>query len=186
VARVVDADKAGLAAQCTARLLPRRRRARAGTLRSNLPIELTGTEMAISYVCDEAIGLSVTVAEGILTAEDWRAHVLRQMADPAWPAGRASLTDATRVRVSEQARAIGDDIASLYAPKKDRTQRMRFAIVAHFAFADARSFEGAVEPHGTRPIVFNDLPTACVWLGVDQDRAGALIEELRNSMRPHL
>lgn len=138
--------------------------------------------MGIAYVNDPALGISVTVIDGRVNADEWRAHAHRQIADPDWPAGPMCLTDASRSEFSPEATAQMEEIAALYVDKADRTRRAQFAIVATKAYMDMVTFQDAADPNGARRIVFTDLASACAWLGVDLDAISALIEGVRTAM----
>ena len=138
--------------------------------------------MPIDYVSDKSLGLSVTVIEGTVTVDEWRSHVRRQLADPDWPAGPASLTDARGANAVANGEPAVQEMAAMYAAKASQTRNMRFAVVAKDAFEMARDFEEAVEPGGTRSLTVTSLDVACAWLCVDRDVVDALIQRVRASM----
>jgi len=138
--------------------------------------------MPIDYVSDKGLGLSVTVIEGTITPDEWRAHVRRQLADPDWPAGPASLTDARGANAVPNAQPAIEEMAAMYAAKATQTRNTRFAAVATSAFENARDFEETVEPGGTRSLTVTSLDVACAWLCVDRDTVDALIQRVRASM----
>jgi hypothetical protein len=137
---------------------------------------------AVSYARanDPHTGLDVTVAAGIITRADMFEHVREQVADPSWPIGRVSLSDFRLVDELDINPEDLRDAASLYGPKADVVAQHKTAYLRSPAFrGDAvlgRQFE---EQYGIGPVPFDDLASACDWLGVDPSVAERLILRLR-------
>jgi hypothetical protein len=141
--------------------------------------------MGIAYKIDPEAGVTYVVYDGIVTGEDFIAHTHRLIADPAWPPGRRlHLTDMTTQSAPhtlspETIRSAAD----MWAPHTERIKKLRLAAVANDAFSNAQIFESTMNPHGPTIIVFNTLSTACVWLGIDADRAYEALRNLRQEYR---
>jgi hypothetical protein len=56
---------------------------------------------------------------------------------------------------------------------------MKLALVASGAWDKARDLERGVEGSPLNTIVFNELMTACTWLGLNVDSARSILGELR-------
>ena len=137
--------------------------------------------MGIGYRIDEALGLTVVVWDGAVTGDEAEDHVRSLRAEPDWPPGRLHLLDATsvtsvpRVRDTKLVEMLGD-IAEW--------RRIRFAVVATDAFEEATSFQQAAAALGvSHVIVFNELTTACGWLGVELASIRVILGELRRELR---
>ena len=137
---------------------------------------------AVSYARanDPHTGLDVTVAIGTITRAEMFEHVREQVADPCWPIGQASLSDFRLVEALDINPEDLRDAAALYGPKAEAIAHHKTAYLRSPAFrGDAvlgRQFE---EQYGIGPVPFDDLQSACEWLGVEPTIAERLIAQLR-------
>jgi len=139
--------------------------------------------MGIAYRTDKKLGLTTIVWDGVVTADDWRSHLLEMFADPSWPPGSLSLSDLRAADLSTITGADQAEIVSLYGPRIDDVRGTKSAAVAGDNFEKSSQFESRKEPAGLRLIVFNALLNACIWLGIEEAAAEATIEELRRELR---
>ncbi len=143
--------------------------------------------MSIIYRIDKDRGVAFSVWQGEVTPADFLAKLRAELADPDWPPRRrAHLVDLRTYAVREDAAAVEAAISTaigIYAERRDKVARMRMAIVASDAFAHALSFQRLSLPGPLKVIVFNSLPTACAWLGLDMMDAERALEELRSAGR---
>jgi len=139
--------------------------------------------MGIAYRLDRVQGLMTIVWDGKVTADEWRTHLEAVFEDPDWPAGPANLTDLRSADVSAITASDQADIVALYGPHLDKVRGMKSAAVAGDNFEASTEFGNLNEPPGLSLIVFNDLVTACTWLGVDKSAAQATVTELRQELR---
>lgn len=135
--------------------------------------------MTYARASDAAIGLDVTIAAGTITRADMLEHVRGQIADPHWPAGQLSLAD---FRLVDAVSITPDDLrdaATLYEPKARAIAQHKTAYLRSPAFRGAtvltREFE---QRYGIGPVSFDDLASACEWLGVDVRVAERLVAGL--------
>jgi hypothetical protein len=141
--------------------------------------------MGIAYRCDKRMGVCVSVWDGVVTDEQRRQHMAILAADPEWGAGGLLLTDLTGVSAAmrptaKQILETAADFAERLAPV---VRDAKWAMVAGETFVLAQRFGSYLEEEVPRLIVFNDLATACTWLGVDGAEVGNLLEELRAEAR---
>ena len=141
--------------------------------------------MGIAFRVDEPGGVSVSVWAGEVTSNQALAHVAALAAAPGWGAGGRILTDLTAVastslpdreQVSELARRFVDQLDA-------RTRPAKWAVIANASFNRAAQFGEEIGEEGRRLIVFFDLASACIWLGVDLDTIRPVIEHLREEAR---
>ena len=140
--------------------------------------------MGIDYRSDVERGLTISVVDGLVTAEEFHAHAERQRNDPVWHTTTRLLTDA-RTAVT---RAVGTDelsaFAALYAGMRSGELPFRNAIVAGVDFDLAGRYgDLRTDRSGSSTIAFNDLETACTWLGIEVSVARSVIGTLRNELR---
>ena len=143
--------------------------------------------MGIAYRCDEKTGLSLSVWDGEVTTDDRRRHIAALASDPDWGARGRLLTDLTGVSAAGRpsAKSVLDAAAEFSEKLAGQVRNAQWAIVAGETFVLAQRFGSYLEEEVHRLIVFNDLDTACTWLGVDAADARELIGELRESLRNH-
>jgi hypothetical protein len=139
--------------------------------------------MGVGYRLDQALGLSLVVFDGKVTGDEWRAMVLEVFADPCWPPGRLNLTDLRTADASALTVADRAEIFAINGLHADKLVRMKSAAIGSAHFEAARRFGREDRSSGLRLIAFDDLPPACIWLGVDVDKVGSMIEQLRRHLR---
>jgi hypothetical protein len=141
--------------------------------------------MGIAYRCDETTGLCVSVWDGDVTTEDRRQHMAALASDPRWGARGLLLTDLTGISATRRpsAKDVLEAAAEFSEKLADNVRNAQWAIVAGETFVLAQRFGSYLEEEVRRLIVFNDLDTACRWLGVDAAHARVLIDELRVELR---
>ena len=136
--------------------------------------------MSIVYRIDEKLGATLVVWTGVVTADEFLAHVGRLSSDAGWPPPeRLHLSD-LRVATLDTSldEATIDEAASLYARHRQKIEKMKVAIVAGTGFEKAVAFERVLERHGATAIVFNFLDSARKWLNIDADETNRAVQEL--------
>jgi len=88
----------------------------------------------------------------------------------------ASTSFPDREQVAELASRFVDQL-------DDRSRSTKWAMVANQIFSQASQFGEELGDAARRLIVFFDLASACIWLGVDLDAMRAVIERLREEAR---
>lgn len=136
--------------------------------------------MGIAFRSDEPKGVSVAVWVGEVTRQNVVEHLAALRALDDWGAGGRILTDLTGLTpglrpTHEQLLEITEGFARQLA---ERTREARWAMVASGTFEDAAEFGRRLQD-GRNLTVFFDLPSACIWLGVDLDDIRVVIDQLR-------
>jgi hypothetical protein len=141
--------------------------------------------MGIAYRCDQKTKLSVSVWDGEVTPDDCARHMAALGADPDWGQRGRVLTDLTGISAARRpsAKEVLEAAAEFSEKLADQVRNAQWAIVAGETFVLAQRFGAYLEEEVRRLIVFNDLDTACTWLGVDAADARELIGELREHLR---
>lgn len=127
--------------------------------------------------------ISVDVWSGTIEPRDAAEHVEAIAREPEWGVQGAILTDLTEIdpesRPSPETLQL---VAAMFVERMgDRVRDAKWAVVADVTFEDATRFSSYVEATAPRLIVFNEITTACAWLGVDESEVRAIVAELRNS-----
>lgn len=141
--------------------------------------------MGIAHRSDNSTGLSISVWAGEVTDDQRRAHIAALAADADWGAGGLVLTDLTGVSAAHRpsAKQVLDAAAEFSNQLAKRVRDVKWAMVASETFVLAQRFGSYLEEEIHRMIVFNDLDTACIWLGVDVADARTTIAELLEDLR---
>jgi hypothetical protein len=141
--------------------------------------------MGIAYRCDPATRVSIEVWHGEVTLDVARLHVGQLAKDPDWAASRRIITDLSGL--GSESRPDADQIAALGDAFLQQLAYLvtdaKWAIIADQAFADALAFGEHIRHEVRRMIVFTNVVTACVWLGLDRDDVEPVITELRGQIR---
>jgi hypothetical protein len=141
--------------------------------------------MGIAYRVDGPQGISVSSWTGEVTREEAMRHLAALAETPEWSSARRILTDLTGLSASalpdrDQVAEIADAFVSQLS---DRAQPAKWAIVASSAFNRALQFGDEVGDSDRRVLVFLDLASACIWLGVDLDQVRAALDTRRAEAR---
>ena len=139
--------------------------------------------MGIKYRADSERQIIFVVWDGVVTADEWFEHIQRLIADPDWPSISAMLVDLHSVTdISSIEEAEIEHAVALFSSVPDPLSQKRVGVVASNAFWKSRRFGDLISPFGPSVIVFNDLSTACVYLGINATEALNAIQELRGDM----
>lgn len=141
--------------------------------------------MGIAYRSNVGNGLSVSVWDGDVTPQQRVDRISVLGSDPEWGASGLILTDLTGVSAASRPKAddIADAAEQFLAQVAGRVSQAKWAIVADHAFDEARDFGERIESEVPRVIVFNNLDTACSWLGTDAAVARESVASLRQEIR---
>ena len=139
--------------------------------------------MGIAHRYVEAADVIVTVWDGLVTPAEWSEVVRRQLAGPSSSRGKRRLTDTRTADPSSITASDVEAISATYERAEMETSGVKLAIVANKGWATAQQVETAMRKLGVSTVVFNDVHTACAWLGVDPDLVAATIHEIRQELR---
>jgi hypothetical protein len=140
--------------------------------------------MRIDYICKPNLKLAIAVWDGSVTWDNWQAHLHRMFSDPAYAPMQIQITD---LRFSSINPTISNDeiqaMRNLLADQRERISLNKVAIVAGDDWSKPKLAEFALQTISVNSIVFNDLNTACLWLGVNVVEVGQDIEQIRIKLR---
>ena len=140
--------------------------------------------MGIEYLCKSDRKLAIVVWDGLVTWGVWREHLQRMLLDPAWVPMESQISDLRRSTVDQSITiAQIQEMVSLFAAQRQRSALKRVAIVAGNQWEKPKQAEGALPAVSVLPIVFNDLSTACIWLGAEVGEVERDIDQLRLKLR---
>ena len=141
--------------------------------------------MGIAYTCMPDRKLALVAWDGVVSRDEWFAHLQRMLADPDYAPMQFQITDLRHASLSATISSVEiQAMVDLIAGQRGRLSIARVAIVAGDEWARPRIAEAALESISVTAIVFNDLTTACMWLGVDAAAAAADMERTRLKLRP--
>jgi len=138
--------------------------------------------MSIVYRINQERGVAFVVWDGLVTADEWLAHVRRLLADADWPPDRRRHLSDLRTATPDASidEVVLKQAADLFGPQ---VANLRAAIVAGDAFEKAGIFERLITRYRPFVFVFNTLNPACGWLGIDVADAQRTLESLRAQAR---
>ncbi|HEV7525210.1 MAG TPA: hypothetical protein VGP92_09595 [Acidimicrobiia bacterium] len=125
----------------------------------------------------------MSVWDGSISPAVWAEAATKQVALAVTPWGSRRLTDARTAESSGITTEDVEAICALFGRADVDISRVRLAIVANQGWAIAQQVEAGMRKHGVTTLVFNDVDTACVWLGVDPAPTHATIADLRRELR---
>jgi len=140
--------------------------------------------VSILYRIAKDEGIALDLWDGIVTADEYLASVQRLIDDTNWPPHR-------HLHLGDLQTALLDPsldesalrrVAAIYGQHLDILAKTKSAIVANEAFARSLFFQQLMTS-SVSMVVFNDLSTACRWLGVETDWAGCVLSEMRAELR---
>jgi hypothetical protein len=140
--------------------------------------------LAIAYHCDRVKGITYAIWDGPITADEWRATAQRQAEDSEWPAGGFYISDLRKAVLDVQEfRAALGSVADVYRNSGKLPVGMKHAILAPSVFGLADDFQEWMSRTRIESIAFNDLETACTWLGIDVEEADSVLKNLHVELR---
>jgi hypothetical protein len=136
--------------------------------------------MSIVFRIAKDEGIALDLWDGIVTADEYLASAQRLLDDVDWPPHRhlhlgdlqtaspdPSLNESALSRVAE-----------IYGQHLDVIANTKSAIVANQAFSQSFFFQQLMAS-SVSMAVFNDLSTACLWLGIEAEWADRVLSEMR-------
>ena len=124
--------------------------------------------MSILQYFDQEKGVAFTVWSGTVTPEHWFPKAKIFTEHPAWPrttrvvADLLSVQDASSIGIPDLEHAV-----EIFSAEPSLLAGKRMAIVAQREFDKARHFGQLMGRFGMSVLVFNNLDTACLFLGLD-------------------
>jgi hypothetical protein len=110
--------------------------------------------------------------------------ITTQLADPEWVSSRAWLMDQTTV---SEMKPLGLPLITQQAERfrgfRQALDGGRIALVAHLYFDEAKEIEKFLDEMNVTAIAFNDLTTACIYLGLEVRWTSGILRNLRAELR---
>lgn len=138
--------------------------------------------MGVVHFIDRPNNIIYVVWDAEIDAETWLNELRKLSAEPDWPAISRIITDLQ----GASANISSDDMeqaAALFGAQLEAVMKKTVAVLARDAFNKARTFSTLVQRFGISMIVFNNLDTACTFLGVNPTDAAQKLEQLRFRLR---
>src|SRR5271157_271290 len=128
--------------------------------------------MGIGYICKSNLKLAVVVWDGIVACDDWQKHLQRMFSDPAYASMQIQITDLHYVSSSptisrEQIQVMTD----MFTRQRESLSLEKVALIAGDEWDKSQLVQIALRDISVNSIVFNELATACLWLGVKLSEA---------------
>ncbi len=140
--------------------------------------------MSIDYITKPDKKLIIVAWDGMIKLGEWQEHLSRMFTDPDFASAKMQLTD---IRFSFVDPLITDEeirgIVEFMALQRNKIAGKKLAIVVGQEWIKAKLVERLLQPLMTAPIVFTDLTTACMWLGLDAVDVGNEIKQMRLNLR---
>ena len=140
--------------------------------------------MGINYSCDRQRDIIFLVWDGKVTWDNWLTHIHKLQAEPDWSAISRVIAD---LQTANDTSSMGnreiDQAADIFGSQRHLLSRKRIAVIARDEFGKSKRFGDAIAKFGAIFIVFSNLNTACLFLGIDEQEARQKFAELRASLR---
>jgi hypothetical protein len=125
--------------------------------------------MSVKYTVNDNGTFVYTAATGTLRPDEIKKYLVDMANDERLKPGYRELFDMTRLIESLITPASFPEILKLITanPKKQRGSKLAIVAGPEGTFETARQFERLASPDVVKIIVFSDIETAKVWLGVE-------------------
>jgi hypothetical protein len=135
--------------------------------------------MGIGYRADKALGCTVAVWDGHITAADARDHLVQLAEDPDWPPGRCHLSDLTTIRDIVMP---DPELVELLLEGSNLSKDLRIAVIvpAEFAPRSEERYEPSMDQ--MQAATFTTLNAACEYLGLNPTDVAAALEQVRDAL----
>jgi hypothetical protein len=135
--------------------------------------------MPIKYIVVDNGNLVIERWKGKISHDELLEHERQQLKDRSIKRGAKVLVDAREASLPETTINGIRELADLYVKLQNRATTSKCALlVSNSIWPQAKAFELGGERYGLTIITFNDLSTACSWLGIDLDMAKDHLKEL--------
>lgn len=140
--------------------------------------------MGIGYICKPGAGFAISVWDGVVTWDDWQNNIQRLFNDPDYRSIQSHIVD-LRFSSLDSSLTIQkfQQITAFMAARRGNVSIRKLALVAGEEWAKLKEFEKLVKAASIDAIVFNDLVTACKWLGIDAVDVEREIQRIRLKLR---
>ena len=141
--------------------------------------------MGIAYRCVPELRCTFVVWDREVTPDEWRGHIDRLVADPAFPPGSLMVAD---LRAAGGAPSITTDvigeIANRLNVETEKLGGIQIAVIPNGAWEKAlQLLDRDLSIPGLRAIVFAIASTAFTWLGLDARASEDILDDLRAELR---
>jgi hypothetical protein len=136
-------------------------------------------DMGIGYRADRALGCTIAVWDGDISAADARNHLVRLARDPDWPPGSCHLTDLRTIR----AIVMPDpELVELLLEGSNLVKNMRIAVIVPAEFPARSEERYETSMNQMQAATFTDLDAACEYLGRDSTDVASVLEQVRQEL----
>ncbi len=124
--------------------------------------------MPVKYIVVDKGNLVIERWMGKISHTELLEHERQQLGDRSVKRGARVLVDARKASFPETTLDGLHELTDLYVKLQSKTSTSKCALlVSDKAWSQAKAFETGGEKHGLTIITFNELSTACAWLGID-------------------
>ena len=135
--------------------------------------------MPIDYDVFEDGHLVLEAASGHVRHDELIAHDQRLASDASIRSGARSLADIRRATCETVPETV-HEVTEQHADTQDPPRIRRVALVVpEQIYPAAREYARQLEAAGVTVILFNALPVACTWLGIDVDWTSRELDRIR-------
>ncbi len=140
--------------------------------------------MGILQRFDPEKGIVFVVWDGVVTAQEWFTYAQKLASHPDWPATPRVLGDLLSVKDTSSIhnREI-EHAVEIFSANPRALRNKKLAVIAADEFGKARHFEDLLTHFGVSSVVFNNLDTACLFLGVDMLHAYRTLDAMRQELQ---
>ena len=136
--------------------------------------------MPIIQRFDEQKKIVFVIWDGGVTAEEWLRTAPQLVTHPAWHTVPRLLADLRSVVETSTIHTKQiDEAIEIFVADPTALTGKKFAVIASDAFGKARYFGNSLSHFGVSTVVFNNMDTACLFLGIDVTYAYQAIEQMR-------
>jgi len=140
--------------------------------------------MGILQRFDPQKGIVFVVWDGRVTAEEWLRYAQKLVSDPAWASTPRILADLLSVKdTSSIHNAEIEHTVEIFSANPRALRGKKLAVIARDEFGKARHFEDLLMHFGVSSVVFNNLDTACLFLGMDVLHAYRMLDTMRQQLQ---
>ena len=142
-----------------------------------------GVTMSNAYIVNREQGEVFELWTGEISNEEIFTHQRAVLSDPGFQEARRFLVDIIAASFDPMGGTkMMSDFVGMCGGVAEKSAGMKVAVLASANFAREAIYDSQPKPKAPRTVVFNDISSACAWLGIEEEAAEKWLDGKRGQI----